>query len=241
MAHTTAGTPQIIADPGTMVPGTQTETITSGSTVSQAVAGTTLNAGSGKANGTTQINAVFEKAGTIQLQNAKLTITHLLDEDSGAGELVHQQLGTNVTFPIVLTALPNSTAVNAVYATASGVTPRIRAEVIDPPAEGKLQLLIDLVKSVVRRAARTNLNTRLHTQISADDGVDQAAVFDVDLNWQCHSHGARLTVSSSTIAGTGVITAQTSSTRGRVGQSVAAGSFVLANTGLDTRSMSALS
>ena len=60
-------------------------------------------------------------------------------EDGGVGELVHQQNGAAITLPIVLTALPDSTAVDSVYVTASGVTPRIRAEVINPFGTRKLQ------------------------------------------------------------------------------------------------------
>ena len=50
-------------------------------------------------------------------------------EDGGVGELVHQQNGAAITLPIVLTALPDSTAVDSVYATASalrrGFEPRL--------------------------------------------------------------------------------------------------------------------
>ena len=269
----TAGTPQIIADPGTMVPGTQTETITSGSTVSQATVGTTSNAGSTQANGTSQITIVadpgtttastqtqtttsgsnvsramagntlnaaktngsagFPASNSIQIQQAQLTISHLLYEDSGAGELVHQQNGAGITLPIVLTALPNSTAVDSVYATASGVTPRIRAEVINPLGTRKLQLLIDLARiNSPKNCSGNPSTTRLHTQASVGDGSSRPISFDVDTNWQCYSNGARLAVSSSTVAGMGVVSAQTSTAKGQPGQSVAAGSFVLANTGL---------
>ncbi len=185
---TTTGTPQISADPGTMVPGTQIETITSGSTSSQAMVGSTQRAGSGKANGTVQIRAQFGLSNPVQLQKATLTITHLLNEDLGAGELVHQGDGTEVSLPIVLAALPNSTADDAVYATASGVTPRIRAEVIDPKAQGRIQVLVDLAQIYSPIACSGNPSaTRLHTQMTANDGTNPPAVFDVDLDWQCHA------------------------------------------------------
>ena len=111
----------------------------------------------------------------------------------------------------MLAALPNSTADDVVYATASGVTPRIRAEVIDPKAQGRIRVLVDLAQIYSPIACSGNPSaTRLHTQMTANDGTTRPAVFDVDLDWQCHAHGAYLTAASNTIAGSGTIAAQNS-------------------------------
>jgi len=106
-------------------------------------------------------------------------------EDGGAGELVHQQNGAAITLPIVLTALPDSTAVDSVYVTASGVTPRIRAEVINPFGTRKLQLLIDVARiSSPKNCSGDPSSTPLHTQASVGDGSSQPISFDVDTKWQ---------------------------------------------------------
>src|SRR5208283_207995 len=56
----TGGTPQIVADPGTMVPGVQSETVGSDDTPSPAtVTGTVQNTGSNKANGAIAISGRF--------------------------------------------------------------------------------------------------------------------------------------------------------------------------------------
>ncbi|MGH7814815.1 MAG: hypothetical protein ACREQI_12525 [Candidatus Binataceae bacterium] len=194
---TTAGTPQITADPGNMVPAVQTETITSSDSPSaEDVSGTALYVGSNTPTGKVTLKGRFTVPDGIQLHRAQLTFWNLLSEDAGAGELVRQGSGIFARLPVTLVALDGSTARDAIYATAAGVTPQVRVEIAANqrnPTSGKFKIVMDSAKILSPSACvRAGAKAVLHTKMIANDGMNSPAVFDENLTWTCR-RGGKLT------------------------------------------------
>jgi hypothetical protein len=192
----TGGTPQITADPGNVVPGVQTETITSGTDASANVVGTTQNVGSGKPNGRIRIRGTFTAPKGIQLQQSLLTFSKVLSEDSGAGELVRQANAASLHLPLSLVAIRGSTADDAVYRTKRGATPRVHLEIFRQNRKnGRSKFDIEVDRTQITSPSQCSgkpPTTKLHTQMVANDGTHPSAVVDVDIDWECHRNG-RLT------------------------------------------------
>jgi hypothetical protein len=194
-----AGTPQLTADPGTMVPGNQVETITSTSTASPEVSGTADNVDSNKTNGEVTIKGQFTVPSGIDLQRTFLTIQKLVSEDEGAGELIRDAQGRTPQLPITPVTNPGGNAYEATYQTKSGATPRVRVKIAlnkKVPTQGQLQMVVDKTRIISPNACTGNPpRTQLHTRILADDTANPAnppAVFDVTLSWKC-GKGGKLT------------------------------------------------
>jgi hypothetical protein len=189
---TTDGTPQIIADPGTMVPGTQIETITSGVTVAgPLMLGRGRDIATNKANAHLTMRGQFAIPRRMQLQLAALTIEDLLHEDSKAGELLRRNGGSRGALPLTLAPIRGSTADDAVYATRLGVTPAVRVNLTKNaarPRESSFQISVDdaQINSALHCASRST--TLLHTRMTARDFRGQTAQFDADLVWSCESN-----------------------------------------------------
>jgi hypothetical protein len=197
---TTAGTPQITADPGTMVPGTQVETITSTSTPSPEASGTADNVGSNKTNGKVTIKGPVTVPNGIQLQRTFLTIQKLLSEDAGMGELVRDAQGRPLQLPITPVTNPGGNAFEATYQTKNGATPRVRVKIAlnkKRPTQGQLEMVVDKTRIVSPTACSGNPSrTQLHTRILADDTANPAnppVAFDMSLSWKCGKGGGKLT------------------------------------------------
>jgi hypothetical protein len=196
----TAGTPQITADPGTTVPGAQVETITSANNPSPNVVGSTQNVGTDRPNGKIKIRGIFTLPKGIQLQRALLTFTKLLSEDGGAGELVHQSNGVSLRLPVTLNALKGSTADDAVYRTARGITPRVHVEVAELNHKtGRSRFQIEVNRAEITSptaCSDKSPTTTLHTRMVANDGSHPSAVFDANIKWSCHRNGRLSTPAS---------------------------------------------
>lgn len=199
-----AGTPQIIADPGDMVPGVQTETILSGTAATENVGGTANHVGSNKTNGTIKIKGPISIPTGINLQRATLTFSNVLDEDAGNGELVRHADGSGLQFPLVLTAIPESSSDDAVYETAEGSVPQMHVEVLanrrgkkHKTGTGKFKILVDQARINSAAACSSNpSSTMLHTRMIANDGVHASAVFDAVLDWKCQSNHKMVMISA---------------------------------------------
>ena len=197
----TAGAPQITADPGNTVPGIQDETITSGTSSSDAVVvGNVQHAGSGKGNGKITIRGVLTVPAAILLQRATLSISQVLDEDDGVGELVGQANGLQLNLPLVLAVIAKSSGQDAVYETPPDASPRVRVEIVKgkhPADRGKFQISVDDVKisSPAACTGKTSI-TRLSTRLIGDDGIHPSVVFDGNLAWKCHRNGKLTTFRS---------------------------------------------
>ncbi len=195
---TTAGTPQITADPGTMVPGTQVETISSTSTPSPEVSGTADHVDSNKTNGKLSIKDLVTVPKGIDLQRTLLTIQKLLSEDGGAGELIRDAQGRELQLPITPVTNPGGNAFEATYQTKNGATPRVRVKIaIDKkvPTQGQLEMVVDKTRIISPKACAGNPpRTQLHTRILAADTANPAnppTAFDMSLSWKCK--GGKLT------------------------------------------------
>ncbi len=191
----TGGTPQIVADPGTMVPGVQSETVGSDDTASPAtVSGTVQNTGSNKANGSIAISGRFTIPSGIQLQRATLTFDKVLSEDAASGELVRASNADAIDLPIVLVAQSGSDDVRATYLTEgnpSGPRVRVRIKVVkntDPLANFQINVNRALITSP-SACTSTQSTATLHTRMIANDGVHASAAIDGNLEWDCRSHG----------------------------------------------------
>ncbi len=193
---TTAGAPQITADPGNMVPAVQTETITSGTTSAEDVSGTAEHVGSGEPNGLVRLSGKFVLPDGIQLNRALLTFPKLLSEDSGLGELLQQSNGSAPHLPVTLVALAHSTARDAVYVTPTGVTPKLHVEITaggGKSGKGTFKIVMDDAKILKPSAcSKARAKASLHTTMLANDGTHGPAVFDETLSWTCR--GGKLTI-----------------------------------------------
>jgi hypothetical protein len=189
---TTAGTPQITADPGTTLPGTQIETITSGVTVAgPLMVGRGRDVGSNKANAQLTTRGQLAIPRRMQLQLAALTLEDLLREDSKTGELLRRNDGSRGALPLTLAPIRGSSAEDAVYATKLGVTPEVRVNLTKNaarPGQSSFQISVDdaQINSAVHCASRST--TLLHTRMTARDVRGQTAQFDADLVWSCESN-----------------------------------------------------
>ncbi len=191
----TGGTPQIVADPGTMVPGVQNETISSGSTPSPApLTGAAQNTGSNKANGSIVISGRFAIPSGIQLQRATLTFDKMLSEDAGSGELVRASNADAIDLPIVLVTQSGSNDVRATYSSEgnpSGPRVRVKIKVVkntDPLALFQINVNRALITSPSACTSAQSVAT-LHTRMIANDGVHASAAIDGNLQWDCRNHG----------------------------------------------------
>jgi hypothetical protein len=199
---TAVGTPQITADPGTMVPGSQIETITStlaDETTGLAVADpSSLAVGRGRNIGTNKANAKLTMRGQLKipkrmrLDHAVLRIRDLMDEEDGAGELLRRaKRHPRRSLSFVLRPIEHSTAANAVYATAFGVTPQVRinlAKNAKSPDESNFQVSVDSAEIDSAARCSSQSNTTIHTRFGAIDARGRTAVFDANLLWACESN-----------------------------------------------------
>jgi hypothetical protein len=199
------GTPQITADPGTMVPGVQNEIISSDAPSPMRVRGRARHAGSNNINGKINIQGRFAVLTDIQLERATLTFRKMLSEDASAGELVRQGNGTPLNLPVALGAIRGSKANSATYDTPTGVLPRIHVAITDIKRKpGQANFQIDVEGAEIDNpgiCSKTQSSTVLHTQMIANDGTHPAAALDVNLHWSCPKAGRLYTLPGQTVSG----------------------------------------
>lgn len=79
-------------------------------------------------SGSAKLSGRFTAQGSIDLSKVNLRVDEVLDELGGVGELVRNGSGRPL-FPVILRPRAGSTPTAAIYETASGVRPTVRAEV----------------------------------------------------------------------------------------------------------------
>lgn len=185
-----AGTPQITADPGTMVPGNQTETINAST---EELTGTASNVDTNKANGKVTIKGQFTVPQGIQLHRALLGFQKLLSEDAGAGELVRDEHGRPVQFPVTLQANKGGNQWAESYQTGTNSTPRVRVNITlnrRHPTEGDFKIDVNQAQLLSPNACSGKpLETQLHTRMIANDGTNPSAAVDANITWVCGKKG----------------------------------------------------
>src|SRR5262249_52782357 len=95
---------------------------------SASLTGSATGVGSDTDNGSIRLQGKFTATDPVALNEATLTLTSVLDEVGGAGELV-RGTGGAVVLPLTLTARAGGKATDAIYETSSGVRPIVWAEI----------------------------------------------------------------------------------------------------------------
>jgi hypothetical protein len=126
--------------------------------------------------------------GALDLKAATVTVRELLDEATGAGELVRGAGGTPI-LPLTLAAGNGSKASQATFRTPTGTRPGLKLEVKNrDPRRGELE-----VKLTVERATMTvtpgacgpGSPAFLRTRFTLHDGVNEPVTLNVELPWRC--------------------------------------------------------
>jgi alpha-tubulin suppressor-like RCC1 family protein len=152
--------------------------------------GSASGIGTGKDDASVRLTGQFTAEAAISLDQARLTVSALLLEAGGAGELV-RGAGGAVLLPLTLVARAGSTPTAAIYETASGVQPVVRVEVKN--RESGVDVLEYLV-TVSRATAPVGpalcsggatATTSLRTRLRLDAGGDEAVDLDVTVPWRC--------------------------------------------------------
>lgn len=120
------------------------------------------------------------------------------------GELVRHADGGALQFPLVLSAIAQSSSDDAVYETAEGSVPRMHVEVLANPGgrkhktgTGKFKILVDQARINSPASCSSNpSSTMLHTRMIANDGVHASAVFDAVLDWKCQANHKMVVISA---------------------------------------------
>jgi hypothetical protein len=151
--------------------------------------GSASGVGSGTDNGSVRLSGQFTAEDTVSLDQATLSITALLLESGGTGELV-RGAGGAALLPLTLTARAGSTPTAAIYQTASGVRPVVRAEMkIRDPDTGIVEFSIAIDRATMPagptlcsggRTPTTSLRTRFSLH-AGGTSVD----LDLTVPWRC--------------------------------------------------------
>jgi len=151
--------------------------------------GSASGIGSGTDNGSARVSGQFTAEESLSLDQATVTVTALLLESGGAGELVRGAVGAAL-LPLTLTARAGSTPTAAIYQTPSGVRPVVRAEMKSrDPDTGIVEFSIAVDRATMPagptlcsggQTPTTSLRTRF--SLHAD-----GATVDLDLTvpWRC--------------------------------------------------------
>jgi hypothetical protein len=130
----------------------------------------------------------------LDLRTAVLTLDALLQEIDGAGELVNDHVGTDLT-PLVLHAPPGARATKAEFTTPRGQLPqaRVRLNVDDGVLDVRLQVDRASIESP-RRCAGLSPTTRLQLTLRVDDRVHPPVELLSREDWVCETnHGGGVT------------------------------------------------
>jgi alpha-tubulin suppressor-like RCC1 family protein len=151
--------------------------------------GSASGVGSGTDNGSVRLSGQFTAEDSISFDQATLSITALLLESGGAGELV-RGAGGAALLPMTLTARAGSTPTAAIYQTPSGVRPVVRAEVKSrDPETGIVEFAIAVDRATMPAGPRLcsggqTPTTILRTRFSLH--ADGATVdLDITILWRC--------------------------------------------------------
>jgi hypothetical protein len=144
---------------------------------------------SGTDNGAIRLQGQFTATETVALNEATLTLTSLLEEVGGAGELTRGTGGAAV-LPLTLVARAGGKATDAIYETPSGVRPIVWAEIKTRDTQTGLTdfyIKVDRATIPVGPAlcsAGSTPATQLRTRFSVQTAGASAGV-DLTLPWRC--------------------------------------------------------
>ena len=154
--------------------------------------GKAQNVGLAKDSGKLTLTGRFTTQAPIALDRATLTITDLIDEVGGVGEL-SRIAGGGSLLPLALVARPGSKGTLATFETAPGSRPSVSVEVKRRDVKAGLlefSIKVDRDSMPVRPidcTAGSLSYTQLKTRFTLDDGVNQVIEVGATLPWQCKS------------------------------------------------------
>jgi hypothetical protein len=179
------GTPNRCALGGSPPPGPVTVTFEAGK-------GKAQNVGRAKDNGKLAIAGRFTALTPLSLDRATLTITDLIDEVDGVGELSLRGSGGSL-LRMALAARAGSKAAIATYETAPGARPSVSVEVKRRDLKTGLlefSIKVDRDSMPVRPSGCSPASpsrTQLKTSFTLDDGVNPPVEVEATLPWQCRT------------------------------------------------------
>jgi len=167
-----------------------------GTVTVSAVSGKAKNVGEANGDGTVKITGRFTAPTAIQLDEAIVTITDLLDEVGGAGEL-SERPGGAALLPIALVAQPGSTSTVAVYETSPGVRPSVSVEIKTRDSrmhamDFTITVDHDSMPSAPVECSTGSSQANLRMSFTIDDGSGQPISVGAVLPWQCDRHELRV-------------------------------------------------
>jgi hypothetical protein len=152
--------------------------------------GSASRIGSAGDSGSVRLSGRFKAAESIDLSRVSLRIDELLDEIGGVGEIVRNVSGASL-FPVDLQPRAGSTPTAAIYETASGVRPVIRAEVKSrDAATGLMEFSIQVDRAALPTepsscAGDGPASARLATTFELGTGVQTLASVHAVQDWRC--------------------------------------------------------
>ena len=137
-----------------------------------------------------KISGRFTVPGVPALDQATVTLTSLLDEVGGAGELTRAAGGIPL-LPVALPARRGSKPTDAIYVTPSGARPGVRVELTTrDPATGLVEFSIRVDRATIPAgpvlcAGNSPPTSQLRTAFSVQTGVSAPLALDLTLPWRC--------------------------------------------------------
>jgi hypothetical protein len=154
---------------------------------SASLTGSASGVASGTDNGSIRLQGQFTATETVALNEATLTLTALLEEVGGAGELTRGTGGVAI-LPMTLPARAGGKATDAIYQTPSGVRPVVWAEIkARDVATGLTDFYIKVDRATIlgpALCAGASPTSRLRTSFSLHAGGASVGL-DVTLPWRC--------------------------------------------------------
>jgi hypothetical protein len=159
-----------------------------------AFTGTATHVGSGRANGTISLHGTVQLPGGLDLSAATLTLSQLLNEQNGNGELAQ---GANSSGFLPLTLLParyGRQGTWATFKTPSWAEPRVKVEMKqrrsrtdDTQAVWEFTLTAEdaLINAAAGCSAAPRASTGLTTQLTLNDGTHVPLVMHTTPPWRC--------------------------------------------------------
>jgi hypothetical protein len=154
------------------------------------VQGSASNVGSGTDSGSVRVSGRFRVDRPLDLGRSNLTLSELLDEIGGAGELVRGRGGAPLV-PITLTPRTGSKPSAAIYETASGARPSVRVEVKTRDARtGLMEFSIVADRATIPNrtsscAASGSSTAELTTAFSLWGSVGAPVSVHASVDWRC--------------------------------------------------------
>src|SRR5262249_25494396 len=159
-------------------------------TTTATLTGSASSVGSGTDNGSIRLQGKFTATDSVALNEATLTLTSVLAEVSGAGELTGSAGGASV-LPLTLGARAGGKATDAIYETPSGVRPIVWAEIKTRDANtGLTEFYIKVDRATIAAPVACSAGSSPTTQLRTTFSVQVTGVatgLDVTLPWRCLS------------------------------------------------------